>query len=547
MKYREKTGFFVCLITALLLLLLIAYVSGNGGDNNTDSVPVTVPDVVGQAQTAAQREITSAGLTVGRVTQEYSLTIASGNVIRQSPAAGAPGKPGAAVNLIVSRGADDAVTYQSTTYYVSPSGSDKNDGLSENNPLKDLAKAIYRMGMGDTLIVLPGEYELVDFSAWCRDPYKNRMYLGPEGGSAVVRTTIKGKSGQERPRITARNSAGYVTGLTFNNARGLTLEHLDVHGGVGYGTYMIYRDCVIGGEGTVYAISAGHHNALIENNYIHDIYGGNDAIGIYISGNDNIIRGNFFKNMEEHAINSNTYGSGKNNYPSSGWIIEQNYITQTGGHGIGLQNVQNSVIRNNILVNIGSQAISFGGNVFPDKNIKIIGNTIYNFEKKGFYGFFFINEIDGIFIANNILVHHNPVAFLHPDTQLSNKKMQTYTFRNNIYYNPASKDGRLFITDEDKGKFLRLKEWQEFTAKVLGDGIGLDQGSKNVDPLVISPPYSVNDYLEYDIQSHINMQLTGKSPAIDAGMNVDLSHDIIGNTRPQNEKYDIGAYEYIGK
>jgi len=59
----------------LLLLLLISFGSDNGAENNesgNNSVSVTVPDVVGQAQTAAQREITSAGLTMVRVTQEYS-------------------------------------------------------------------------------------------------------------------------------------------------------------------------------------------------------------------------------------------------------------------------------------------------------------------------------------------------------------------------------------------------------------------------------------------------------------------------------------------
>jgi len=539
MKYRQKAVFFVFVMTTLLLLPLSACgedsgIGSNGGKNTKSSVFVTVPGVAGQAQTAAQATIISARLTMGRVTFRYNPTISAGNVISQNPVEGASVTSGTAVNLVVSRGADNAKT-SLTTYYVSPAGSDENNGLSENTPLQDLAKAIYRMDMGDTLIVLPGNYELVDFTAWCKDPSKKRMYLGPGGGSAEIRTTIKGKAGGERPRIVARTSKGTIGRLVFNNANGLTLEYLDIHGGIAYGNNMIYRDLVIGGKGTTYAISGLHNNALIENNYIHDIYGSNDGIGIYISGNNNIIRGNFFKNMSQHAINSHS---------ASKWIIEQNYITDTEGHGIGMRGVKDFTIRNNVLVNVGSQAISFAGKL---SNIKVIGNTIYNYEKKGFYGLFFIDEITGVFIANNILVHHKPVAFQRPDIQLTPEKVKTYTFRNNIYYNPTSKDGRLFITDESQGKFLTLKEWQEFTAKVIGDGIGLDQGSKSMDPLVVSPPYSAKDYLEYDSQSHINMQLTGKSPAIGSGMDVDLSHDMLGNARPQNKKYDIGAYEFIGE
>ncbi|MGH8549812.1 MAG: PASTA domain-containing protein [Methylococcales bacterium] len=66
--------------------------------------PVSVPDVVGQTQAAAQTAITSAGLTVGTVTQQASNTVPSGSVIRQNPAAGTSVAAGSAVNLVVSSG-----------------------------------------------------------------------------------------------------------------------------------------------------------------------------------------------------------------------------------------------------------------------------------------------------------------------------------------------------------------------------------------------------------------------------------------------------------
>src|SRR5437667_7250435 len=67
--------------------------------------PVAVPDVVGQTQAAATSALTSAGLTVGTVTQQSSTTVASGNVISESPAAGTSVASGSAVNLVVSSGA----------------------------------------------------------------------------------------------------------------------------------------------------------------------------------------------------------------------------------------------------------------------------------------------------------------------------------------------------------------------------------------------------------------------------------------------------------
>jgi beta-lactam-binding protein with PASTA domain len=65
---------------------------------------VTVPNVVGMTQANAGTAITSAGLTTGTITQAYSSTVASGNVISQSPASGTSVVSGTAVNLTVSQG-----------------------------------------------------------------------------------------------------------------------------------------------------------------------------------------------------------------------------------------------------------------------------------------------------------------------------------------------------------------------------------------------------------------------------------------------------------
>src|SRR5947207_2994372 len=65
---------------------------------------VLVPNVVGQMQAAATSAITSAGLTVGTVTMQSSTTVASGNVISESPTAGTRVASGSAVSLVVSSG-----------------------------------------------------------------------------------------------------------------------------------------------------------------------------------------------------------------------------------------------------------------------------------------------------------------------------------------------------------------------------------------------------------------------------------------------------------
>ena len=66
--------------------------------------PIVVPNVVGQAQAAAQSALTTAGLAVGTVTQAASATVPSGSVISQNPLTGVSVAAGAAVTLVVSSG-----------------------------------------------------------------------------------------------------------------------------------------------------------------------------------------------------------------------------------------------------------------------------------------------------------------------------------------------------------------------------------------------------------------------------------------------------------
>jgi beta-lactam-binding protein with PASTA domain len=66
--------------------------------------PVTVPNVVNQAQAAATAAIQAAQLTVGTISQQSSTTVPAGSVISQSPAAGSLLSVGSAVSVVVSTG-----------------------------------------------------------------------------------------------------------------------------------------------------------------------------------------------------------------------------------------------------------------------------------------------------------------------------------------------------------------------------------------------------------------------------------------------------------
>jgi RHS repeat-associated protein len=74
------------------------------GYDVTVGAPVTVPDVVGQPQAAAEAAIAAATLTVGPITTRNSPTVPAGSVLAQIPAAGALVALSSPVSLVVSLG-----------------------------------------------------------------------------------------------------------------------------------------------------------------------------------------------------------------------------------------------------------------------------------------------------------------------------------------------------------------------------------------------------------------------------------------------------------
>ena len=423
-------------------------------------------------------------------------------------------------------------------YYVSPYGDDANAGTSVYAPKQTLDLAIYALGLGDTLTILPGTYDVVDFQAWPNDQWKGKMFLNTDGGDANNRVTITGQRGSAKPVINVWDATGTNPGkLEFKGVVGLNLEYLKInHGIVGYGSDITYKDLEIYGPGVDYAIHSEHHRALIEDCYIHDIYGGTDAIGIYITGTDNIIRNNFFKNMGQHAINTNSWDGN----PSTGWLIENNKITQTSGHGVGLQNIQNTIIRNNVIVNAGSQSISVGGTAFDDENVSIVNNTIYS--QAGLYGIFAYNPAPGLVVENNIVHHPTPVAWSGAG-EATQAILSSQTWRNNIYYNPVN-TGRIFLPDNDQGNGFSLSEWQAYTSVTLGVA-NVETNSQEAAPEVTSAPSSGSDYLNYD-GSGVDVSLPANSIAVDTGIISSYVYkDIIGTWRPQGSSMDVGAYEVI--
>ena len=116
--------------------------------------PVTVPNVVDMTQAAAQAALTSAGLTLGTVTEEYSASIPDGNVVSQTPAAGASAARGTAVALALSQGEDPAgvtVSVPAGTFVMGNSGvgDDAVSPGADESPLHAVTLGAYQIGKYD--------------------------------------------------------------------------------------------------------------------------------------------------------------------------------------------------------------------------------------------------------------------------------------------------------------------------------------------------------------------------------------------------------------
>jgi hypothetical protein len=189
---------------------------------------VPVPDVVGMSQADANSAIVSAGFTTGRITYSYTDTVAAGEVMRQSPRAGAAIRLGSIVNLVVSLRPpavfhvdDDAPGDPGPS---DPCMSDPNEDGSAEHPFDAIQEAVdSALVIGDTVLVLPGTYtgqgnRDIDFEG---KPITVRS-ADPNDPSVVAATVIDCNGTETEPHRgfyfhSAEDANSTLSGLTITN------------------------------------------------------------------------------------------------------------------------------------------------------------------------------------------------------------------------------------------------------------------------------------------------------------------------------------------
>ncbi len=448
-----------------------------------------------------------------------------------------------------------------TTYYVDEAnGSDQNNGLSANTPLRSVVKGAGKTRAGDTLKILPGEYrDLGGSNAY------NELYV-PNSGREGAYITISGvlDANGNRPKIYSSS----LTGITLQTKKYVIVENLEVIAlDIDYkGLKQEIGEWAWQSRGGI-GVIGNSHNIIVRNCYVHDFpgagIGGTEADVVLVENN-----------IVEHNAWSSTAGSSgigfwqmtdqnaKNfpEYPNHRIIIKNNisrYNVQlrgssefsykiTDGNGIivddfkHMQGTDPKPYSGKSLI-IGNVSYGNGGagvNVFQTENVDVIHNTLYdNGHSKrvpnqeiplgGAHQPIQVGGSANAYIANNLLIRGDDL--ISTISRFSNDE-STIVFENNIHWNttgnPAGVPEKDFIMNPRFVDATPLT--QDQTNLFASASWDTTQGSA-----LVREPTKNNNFPIHELQ------LRSDSPAIDAGINTGFAPFNTANP-------DIGAFIFTG-
>ncbi|WP_375473283.1 choice-of-anchor Q domain-containing protein, partial [uncultured Nostoc sp.] len=338
------------------------------------------------------------------------------------------------------------------TYYVSATGSDKNNGLNEESAFLSLGRAVYEMKAGDTLYVMNGNYQT-----------KGVMLLNLNG-SPDNWTTIKAYPGAT-PTITTTGG-----GISISSSSYVRIEGLDIKGNRENVTleYALQEKNNLGNpltnsNGIVVnawknpangVVGTNPHHIVITGNTIRNFPGGGIAFSDsdYITVEKNIVSGNaWYSPYGNQGITSLHSFNFDNNTTDYRMIYRDNIVYDnqslvpwkeggsdkiTEGHGIMLDTTEltrdntaytgKALIANNITYNNGGGGIE----VFKATNVDIINNTAYQ-NGRVLTG---AGEI-GVLYSENVRAYNNILYASDNQNANSIKYATNVTFDRNLVYN----------------------------------------------------------------------------------------------------------------
>lgn len=424
-----------------------------------------------------------------------------------------------------------------TTYYVSNAGSDANDGLSSDMAWETLQHAVVEVEAGDTVMVLPGEYQ----------GFLHSANAGGASGTADMPITYQASG--DGVRIVEDISSGIPGGFPGSGNYGIRVieaDHIIIDGfevsgmsragiGIEESHHVTVRNCRATGNGRWGIFTSFANYCTIEHNYCAN---SSDEHGIYYSNSSKgaIIRYNVSHSNRANGIHMNGDQFWEPRFREEievtgvieGAEIHGNIIYDNGrggGAGINMDGVQNARIYNNLMYDLHAGGITCYGidGKKPSQNAKIYNNTI-------------IIASDGR--SNIQFADHTTTGIGAIGGKVFNNILINKASRGVIEVHEASQEGLAtgynIVTDkfEYAGSADQLAEWQDRGYGANTEIVG------PLEELFLDPG---ND--DYQLNAP-------ESPAIDTGSDMVsglVGQDLLGVARPNGEAYDIGAYEHVSK
>ena len=408
-----------------------------------------------------------------------------------------------------------APTGGGTCYYVSPTGSDSNNG-SSNSPFATIQKAASVVSPGDMVIVRDGTYS-------------NSAAIGEN--AALVQMTRGGTSSNWITFVADHKWGAVLDGLVdLSNSNCSGIDPTNCGTGEGWTFYVTNTNCSNPSTDACYIRLQGFEIKRFRG----------DAFSNYGGGQYLDLAQNHIHDMGRYCANTNTGRDGI--YLSSPNVtVEQNLI-----HDIGRLAPGENGCSPNINYQNHDHGIYVGARSNPTSvasNVTIENNILYNIERG--WGVQVYNG-DGQ-VPDHLSVLNNTFAFANPWRQgqiIFGVQTTNALIENNVFYKPLT--AAVYFDPPFTNSSITLANnvvTETFVAMsydgstVLHDptsaaGATYSNNKEATDPKLFCP-------------SAYDFRLVSGSPAIDAGLTLSgVTNDFSGITRPQGAGYDMGAYEF---
>ena len=414
--------------------------------------------------------------------------------------------------------ASASVAIAAATYYVSPGGSGPPDG-SQAHPFPEIRDALAVAAAGDTILVADGSYKGFTLDGFHGTPAA-RLTITAQGTGAQVLVTTDRSDNRDTIFL---NDCSYITidGLRSFNANRAAVR---IQGS----QFITVRNGVFGDNATWGIFTGFSDDLLIENN---ECYGSVQQHGIYVSNSAKrpVVRGNRIHHNAGCGLHMNGDLSMGGDGIISDALVEKNVIYENGasygGSAINMDGVQDSVIRDNLLVNNHASGIcvyQIDGAAGPKGDV-IANNTIV-MASNGRYAVQ-ISETAGVnTVRSNVLCNLNSNR---GGLAIGSEAADTANVDSD--YNIFPFEAPYVATDDWDNRYT-LAQWQ-------GRGLELHSFVGKRAELFVNPTTDV---------ATADYHLLADSAAVDAGDDDAATPgetDLDGKARVAGAHVDIGAYE----